>query len=197
MTILTTRAGKGSPLSNNEMDANLNNLNDYKVEQTSGTGSAKLPSGTTAERDATPQAGWTRFNTTLGKTETYTGTRWITGGIENAPVGIGYGPGAGGTVTQATSKSTAVTLNKPNGTITTNAGSLAAGAFVFFQFNNSLFSYTSGDSLIVESNIPASYTVKSGGGGAGFTYIVVKNDTGNPLADALVLTFKLLKGATS
>ena len=32
MTTLTTRAGKGSPLTNNEMDANLNNLNTYKVE---------------------------------------------------------------------------------------------------------------------------------------------------------------------
>ena len=80
MTTLTTRAGKGSPLTNNEMDANLNNLNDYKVEKTSGTGSAQLPSGTTAQRDGTPQAGWTRFNSSLGKTETYDGTRWITGG---------------------------------------------------------------------------------------------------------------------
>lgn len=80
MTTLTTRAGKGSPLTNNEMDANLNNLNDYKVEKTSGTGSAQLPSGTTAQRDGTPQAGWTRFNSSLGKTETYNGTRWITGG---------------------------------------------------------------------------------------------------------------------
>ena len=117
--------------------------------------------------------------------------------IENSVNGIGYGPGAGGTVTQATSKSTAVTLNKPCGQITMNAASLAAGASIFFKLNNALFSYSSGDSLIVESNIPASYIVKAGGGGEGFTYIVVKNDTGNPLADAVVLTFKLLKGATS
>ena len=80
MTTIVTRAGKGSPLTNNEMDANLNNLNTYKVEKTSDVGSAALPTGTTGDRDATPQAGWTRFNTTLGKTETYTGTRWITGG---------------------------------------------------------------------------------------------------------------------
>lgn len=32
MTTIVTRAGKGSPLTNNEMDANLNNLNTYKVE---------------------------------------------------------------------------------------------------------------------------------------------------------------------
>ena len=117
--------------------------------------------------------------------------------LVTSPNGLGYGTGAGGTVTQATSKATTVTLNKPSGRITMNAASLAAGASVFFQLNNSLFSYSSGDSLIVESNIPAGYIVKSGGGGEGFTYIVVKNDTGNPLADAVVLTFKLLKGATS
>lgn len=51
-----------------------------KVDKTSNTGSAILPTGTTAERDLVPQAGWTRFNSTLGKTETYDGTRWITGG---------------------------------------------------------------------------------------------------------------------
>lgn len=32
MTAITTRAGKGSPLTNSEMDANLNNLNNDKLE---------------------------------------------------------------------------------------------------------------------------------------------------------------------
>lgn len=32
MTIIITRAGKGSPLTNNEMDTNLTNLNTYKLE---------------------------------------------------------------------------------------------------------------------------------------------------------------------
>ena len=58
--------------------------------------------------------------------------------IENSVNGIGYGIGAGGTVIQATSKSTAVTLNKPTGTITTVADSLPAGATVQFALNNSL-----------------------------------------------------------
>lgn len=80
MTTIVTRAGKGSPLTNNEMDANLNNLNIYKVEKTSNTGGATLPAGTTAQRDGFPSIGDTRFNTTLGKTETYTGSRWVSGG---------------------------------------------------------------------------------------------------------------------
>ena len=32
MTTITTRSGKGSPLTNNEVDANFTNLNDDKVE---------------------------------------------------------------------------------------------------------------------------------------------------------------------
>lgn len=114
MTTLTTRAGKGSPLTNNEMDANLNNLNDYKVEKTSGTGSAQLPSGTTAQRDGTPQAGWTRFNSSLGKTETYDGTRWITGG----------GATGGGVDDVFYENATTVTTNY---TITTNKNAMSAG----------------------------------------------------------------------
>jgi len=50
------------------------------VGKTLSTGSAKIPSGTTAQRDATPSTGWTRFNTTLGKNETWNGTDWILNG---------------------------------------------------------------------------------------------------------------------
>jgi len=46
------------------------------VAQSSATGSAYLPTGTTAERDASPAAGYLRFNSTLTKPEVYTGTAW-------------------------------------------------------------------------------------------------------------------------
>lgn len=36
MATITTRAGKGSPLTNTEMDANLTNLNTYKLEDITG-----------------------------------------------------------------------------------------------------------------------------------------------------------------
>ena len=45
--------------------AELNNI----IAKTSSTGSAPLPSGTTAERDGTPLAGFIRFNSTLGSFE--------------------------------------------------------------------------------------------------------------------------------
>lgn len=46
------------------------------VEKTSNTGAAKLPAGTTGERDGTPAAGYLRFNSTLGKPEIYNGSAW-------------------------------------------------------------------------------------------------------------------------
>jgi len=50
------------------------------VQKTSDTGSAVMPAGTTAERDATPEFGWTRANETTGKMEWYNGTSWASMG---------------------------------------------------------------------------------------------------------------------
>jgi hypothetical protein len=41
------------------------------------TGALPLPSGTTAQRPASPAAGYARFNTTDGRAEYYTGTAWV------------------------------------------------------------------------------------------------------------------------
>jgi hypothetical protein len=43
---------------------------------TSATGSAKVPAGTTAQQDVSPQAGYFRFNTTASRFEGYDGTAW-------------------------------------------------------------------------------------------------------------------------
>lgn len=49
---------------------------DGKVDQTSDTGSAVIPSGTDAERDVSPLAGYLRFNTTSNQFEGYNGSLW-------------------------------------------------------------------------------------------------------------------------
>lgn len=109
---------------------------------------------------------------------------------------MGYGAGAGGTVTQATSKSTAVTLNKASGRITMSAAALAAGGTVFFYFNNSLLA--NGDTLCVnplwgnesyESLVATIYN--------GVAIIGVRNNSASTLGDALVLSFSVVKGAMS
>ena len=60
---------------------------------------------------------------------------------------IGYAAGAQGTVTQGTSKSTGVTLNKSAGRITMNGALLAANTAVSFTLTNSLIS--TNDTIIV------------------------------------------------
>ena len=106
MTTIVTRANKGSPLTNTEMDANLTNLNTdkletstaaatyftitdaaLKIDKTSNAGAALMPAGTTAERPVTPQYGATRANSTLNQQEWWNGTAWVPmgGGATGAP----------------------------------------------------------------------------------------------------------------
>ena len=56
------------------------------VQKSSDTGAAYIPSGTTAQRDASPAAGYLRFNSTTGQAEIYTGSAWsaVGGGATGA-----------------------------------------------------------------------------------------------------------------
>ena len=49
---------------------------DNRVVRTSSIGSAVIPASTTGNRDASPSAGYFRFNTTVSKFEGYSGTAW-------------------------------------------------------------------------------------------------------------------------
>lgn len=65
--------------------------------------------------------------------------------------GIGYATGAGGTVTQITSRTTGVTINKVCGTIITDVSSLAAGAEAEFTVTNSTVAI--GDVVLVSIQV--------------------------------------------
>ena len=117
--------------------------------------------------------------------------------IENSVNSIGYGSGAGGTVTQATSKSTAVTLNKPSGQITMNASSLAAGSSTSFVLSNTVIGNT--DVVVVTigggvSNMN-NYTITTYST-AGNVQIALRNVSAAALTEAVILTFAIIKGAT-
>lgn len=62
------------------------------------TGAAPIPSGTTAQRPASPTTGMMRLNTTLGIVEYWTGSSWsnITGGFVVSYLCIAGGGGGGG-----------------------------------------------------------------------------------------------------
>ena len=116
--------------------------------------------------------------------------------LATSPAGLGYGPGAGGTVTQATSKSTAVTLNKPCGQITTHNESLANGTEVSFAVNNWVFTLNS----VVVLNIQhpsASLVVAAKPVSDGQFKISLRNLTGAAFSEAIVINFAIIKGATS
>jgi len=111
--------------------------------------------------------------------------------------GIGYKTGAGGTVSQSSSKATAVTLNKPSGQITMNGASLAAGAIVSFTLTDSAIA--ANDLLVlnhVSGGTPGAYTLNAQCA-AGSALINVRNATAAALAEAIVIAFALVKGAAS
>lgn len=111
--------------------------------------------------------------------------------------GIGYGTGAGGTVTQATSKATGVTLNKACGEITLNAASLASLAIVSFTFTNSAI--VLGDNLIlnhVGAGTKGGYTLNAECL-AGTATVSLRNNTAGALAEALVIRYTLVKAVTA
>lgn len=107
--------------------------------------------------------------------------------------GLGYGTGSGGTVTQLTSKSTAVTLNKPSGQITMNNAALAAGASVQFTLNNSLIA--SYDLVYPMINYNGNYSVRCVATGPGNAAIILTNISGASLSEAVTLLFAVIKGS--
>jgi len=110
---------------------------------------------------------------------------------------IGYGTGAGGTVTQLTDKSTGVTLNTASGQITMNNATLNAGTAVSFTLTNSAIAAT--DLLVlnhVSGGTAGAYTLNPQCG-AGNAVITVRNVTAGNLGEAIVLGFAVVRGATA
>lgn len=106
---------------------------------------------------------------------------------------LGYTSAAQGIVTQATSKSTAVTLNKSAGRITMNAASLGATTNVSFTLNNSLIS--TNDVLILNvaaSATAASYNLWVDSLNNGSASITLRNTTAGALAEAVAINFALI-----
>lgn len=114
---------------------------------------------------------------------------------------LGYGVGAGGIAVQATSKSTAVTLNKPSGRVTMHNAALAAGASVRWVCVNT---YVQANCCVVVSGIydggavyPANYQIDVAQVGMGAFEVRVKNITASALSDALQIQFDVFQGAVS
>jgi hypothetical protein len=119
-------------------------------------------------------------------------------GATNGSMGFGYSSGQGGTVTQATNKATAVTLNKLTGAITMNNALLAAATIVSFTLNDTFISTTDLIAVAHESGgTTGAYTVNGRVTGAGTAAIDVRNNTAGGLSEALVIRFSIIKSTNA
>lgn len=111
-----------------------------------------------------------------------------------SPSGIGYATGAGGTVTQGTSRTTTVILNKACGAITlfTAAGSATPASFTV---TNSLVAAT--DVIILNQKSGADlyelFVTNVAAGSFKITFFT----TGGTTSEVVVISFAIIKGATA
>ena len=107
---------------------------------------------------------------------------------------LGYTANAQGTVTQATDKSTAVTLNKSAGRITLNNAALGATTNVSFTLNNSFIS--ANDVLIVTLSggiaTAGTYNCWVNSMSAGSASITLRNLSAGSLSEAVIINFALI-----
>ena len=107
---------------------------------------------------------------------------------------LGYSVAAQGSVTQATSKSTAVTLNTSAGRITTNAAALAAATNATFQLNNTYLS--ANDTVIVTlasgMATAGTYNVFVTALASGSCQITLRNISAGLLSEAIVINFAII-----
>jgi hypothetical protein len=107
--------------------------------------------------------------------------------------GLGYGTGAGGTVTQLTSRTTGVTLSKPTGAITmfSAAGSATAATFTV---TNTLVAAT--DTIILNQKSGTNLYVFLVTAVAAGSFNITFYTTGGTATDAPVINFSIIKGVT-
>ncbi len=116
----------------------------------------------------------------------------------SSTVGVGYATGAGGAITQLTSKATGVTLNKVTGAITMNNAALAGGAEVAFTLTDSAIAATDVVVVSIKSGgTSAAYGTSVTATAAGSCEITLSNLTAGSLSEAVILNFVVIKGAIS
>lgn len=109
--------------------------------------------------------------------------------------GIGYDTGAGGTVTQITSRTTSVTINKLCGQIITATNSLANGANASFTVNNSTVAAT--DTIVLNMNGSSAIPYFIIQVSAGSFIISYTNNGGLATTTAYTFNFSVVKAVTS
>lgn len=114
--------------------------------------------------------------------------------IRNAKGSLGYATGAGGAVTQLTSRATGVTLNKLSGQITLFAAAGSATAATFTVTNSTV---AATDTVIVNAqsgtNVYLTYVTAVAAGSFNITF----NTTGGTTSDSPVINFAVIKAVAA
>jgi hypothetical protein len=107
---------------------------------------------------------------------------------------LGYSVAGQGSVTQLTSKSTAVTVNKSAGRITMNNAALATATNATFTLNNSYISANDTVILTISGGqaTPGSYNVFANALSTGSVSITLRNISGGSLSEAIIVNFAVL-----
>ena len=142
---------------------------------------------------SSPEGIYTVIN---GSTRFVIGTSSIIGYGTFASVGngLGYGSGSGGTVTQGTSRTTGVTINKPTGAITLVSAAGSASWTSFTVTNNCV---TDTDTIIVNqksgTDLYQIFVTQITSG----TFTITFATTGGTTIEQPVFNFNVIKGVTS
>ena len=108
---------------------------------------------------------------------------------------LGYATGAQGTVTQATDKTTGVTLNKSAGRITMNNAALASNTAASFTLTNSLIS--ANDVIILNvsgGGTAAAYTTYVSSMTTGSAVLTLRNLSAGSLSEAVIVNYAIIHG---
>lgn len=109
---------------------------------------------------------------------------------------IGYGEGIGGAVVQGLGKSTAVTLNKVSGQITTHGGAMPAGSATSFTLTNDKILADDEVSVWIKGGAAAdAYAVSVTAVENGRCRVQLRNFSPQQLSEAVVLGFAVRRGA--
>ena len=111
--------------------------------------------------------------------------------------GKALGYTSGGAVTQATDKSTGVTLNQAAGQITTSNASLAGGAEVSFTVTNDKVAATDVVAISLQSGASTGTYIVSISAVAAGSFDVTLSNVGSTAGEALVLNYAVIKAAAS
>lgn len=118
--------------------------------------------------------------------------------IPRTPNVFGFTSGFGGSVTQLTDKSTAVTIDKLCGQIVTHNASLAAGAEVSFTVNNAFVEAGDIPVIAIASGATTDTYVHSVQAvAAGSFQILLSNVSTTNRATAITFNFAIIKGAAA